>query len=128
MTLTAKQEAFCQAIADGMNQSDAYRKAYDAEEMKPITVIKRASELMANGDIAGRVASLRAKLEEKALWSRQDSVQALRSIVLGSEAKPSEVVAAVRELNSMHGYEAPKKTDMRVTGGLVIVPSKDGWE
>jgi hypothetical protein len=29
--LTAKQEAFCQGIADGLGQADSYRAAYDAE-------------------------------------------------------------------------------------------------
>lgn len=60
MALTGKQEAFCQAIVSGMSQADAYRKAYDAQNMKAETIQKRASELMANGEVAGRVLSLRA--------------------------------------------------------------------
>jgi phage terminase small subunit len=60
MSLTAKQEAFCQAIVSGMSQADAYRKAYDAGNMKAETIQKRASELMANGEVAGRVQELRA--------------------------------------------------------------------
>lgn len=60
MALTAKQEAFCQAIMSGMSQADAYRKAYDAGNMKAETIQKRASELMGNGEVAGRVQELRA--------------------------------------------------------------------
>lgn len=44
--LTAKQEAFAQAVSDGMTLSDAYRKAYDAENMKDSTVWSKASLMM----------------------------------------------------------------------------------
>ena len=40
MALTAKQEVFAQAIADGMTQADAYRTAYDAGNMKAETIHK----------------------------------------------------------------------------------------
>jgi phage terminase small subunit len=65
MNLTAKQEAFCHGIAAGLSQADAYRAAYDAENMKPETVQKRACELMKRGDIAGRVADIRRPVVEK---------------------------------------------------------------
>jgi hypothetical protein len=46
--LTAKQEAFCQGIADGLGQADSYRAAYDAEGMKDNTIYPLASKLMKN--------------------------------------------------------------------------------
>lgn len=62
--LTPKQEAFALAIASGSSQSEAYRRAYNvSENIKPQTVNKRASELMANGDISGRVSELRQSAE-----------------------------------------------------------------
>jgi len=72
--LTAKQEAFCQGIADGLGQADAYRRAYDAEDMKDNTIYPRASELMKNSKVAARVAELRSAVQEKQLWSREMSV------------------------------------------------------
>lgn len=55
--ITAKQEAFAQAIADGMNQSEAYRSARKVgSQTKPETVHKRASALMVDGQVARRVA------------------------------------------------------------------------
>jgi hypothetical protein len=51
--LTAKQEAFCQGIADGLGQADSYRAAYDAEGMKDNVIYARASELMKNGKVDG---------------------------------------------------------------------------
>jgi len=112
MTLTAQQEKFCQAIADGMNQSDAYRTAYKAGKMKAETIHKRASEMMQDGGVTGRVVELRDALAEKALWSREDSVKTLASIARGGESKPTEIVSAVKELNSMHGYNEATKHEL----------------
>ena len=64
MNLTAKQEKFCQAIVAGNSQSEAYRTAYDAENMAPQTVNHKASRLMAKGHIGARVAELRAPVVE----------------------------------------------------------------
>lgn len=126
MKLTAKQERFAQSIADGMNQSDAYRSAYDAGKMKPDVVNVKASQLMANGKVAVRVDELRKALESKGLWTREKSVAALANIAEASGSKAAEIVAAIKELNSMHGFNAPTKTDLTVRGGLVLIPAKHG--
>jgi hypothetical protein len=39
------------------------------------------------------------------------SVEALKKITAGSD-KGTEVVAAVKELNAMHGYNAPSKVEL----------------
>ncbi|WP_235365713.1 terminase small subunit [Proteus terrae] len=66
MALTLKQEAFCQAYIENKgNASEAYRTAYAAGKMKSETVNKRASELLANGEIAGRVAELQQEHRTK---------------------------------------------------------------
>lgn len=121
MELTPKQEKFAQCIADGMNQSDAYRAAYDAGAMKPSTVNVKASELMADGKVTVRVDQLRKALSDKALWTREDSVKALKEIAngIGVASKPNEVVAAVKELNAMHGFNAP--VDINLGGKVVSV-------
>jgi phage terminase small subunit len=118
-TLTAKQEAFCQAIADGMTQADAYRTAYNAGKMKPDTVHVKASTLMADGKIAARVAELRSKLAQKQLWTREMSVKALvRAYKVAEDGGQSTAMtAAVKELNAMHGYNAPAKVDLMNTDG-----------
>ncbi|HGN1932015.1 TPA: terminase small subunit [Providencia rettgeri] len=62
MALTLKQEAFCQAYIENKgNASEAYRAAYAADKMKPETVTKRASELLSNGDVTGRISELRGE-------------------------------------------------------------------
>ena len=55
--LTAKQEAFCRAIAvEGLNQSAAYSKAYDAAKMTAKSISEAASRLAADSKVAARIA------------------------------------------------------------------------
>jgi phage terminase small subunit len=62
--LTIKQETFCQKYIETGNASEAYRQAYDAGNMKPETVKKRASELLGRGDVAGTIARLRGTVAQ----------------------------------------------------------------
>lgn len=64
MGLTPKQERFCQAYIETGNASEAYRRAYDAERMKPATVNKRSAELFANGAVTGRITELRGEVSK----------------------------------------------------------------
>ena len=77
MALTPKQEAFCLAYLETGNASEAYRRSYNAENMKPETVTKRASELLANGDIAGRLTELNAAAVSAAVMTRQEALERL---------------------------------------------------
>jgi hypothetical protein len=113
--LTAKQEAFAQAIADGMGQADAYRMAYDAEGMKDSTVYPKASRMMNEGKIRARIDELKAQVAEKQLWSREMSVKAL--VQAYREGSGAVKVSAVKELNAMHGYNEPSK--LNITGSMI---------
>ena len=114
--LTAKQEAFAQAIADGMGQADAYRMAYDAGNMKDSTIYSKASVLMSDGKITASVAELKAQVADKQLWTREMSVKGLiQAYRIAQEAKTSTgMTAAVKELNVMHGYNEPTKLSVDV--------------
>ena len=113
--LTAKQETFCQGIADGLGQADSYRAAYDAEGMKDNVIYARASELMKNGKVTDRIKELRSEVQEKQLWSREMSVKAL--VQAYREGSGAVKVSAVKELNAMHGYNEPSK--LSITGNMV---------
>lgn len=65
--LTAKQDAFAQAVADGKTLSDAYRASYEADAMKDSTVWTEASKLMDNPKVSQRVASIQRAREDKTL-------------------------------------------------------------
>lgn len=112
MTLTAKQEAFVQAIAGGMNQSDAYRSAYNAGKMKPDVVNVKASQLAADGKVSVRVAELREELANKSLWTREQSVAVLAGVVEACDAKHGDKISAVKVLNDMQGFNAPVKAEV----------------
>ena len=117
--LTSKQEAFAQAIADGMNQSDAYRKAYNAGSMKYQTINSKSCILLKDGKVMARVDQLRKKIESRQLWTREDSIKTLKSVVEESE-RSGDKVSAVKELNAMHGFNAPTKTEMTIDFPKVI--------
>lgn len=94
MNLTPKQELFAQNVASGKTQADAYRAAYNAGKMKPETVIKRASELMSNGDITGRVAELRKPIVEKVKLTLESHLNDLKTL-RNAAAKAMQYSAAI---------------------------------
>ena len=63
--LTEKQEGFCMAVFSGMSFSDAYRAAYDAENMKAATIHRQAHELVNNPKIAARLDQLHHDREQQ---------------------------------------------------------------
>lgn len=96
MNLTPKQEKFCIVYLETGNASEAYRQAYDAQGMKPETVNKRASELLDNGEIAGRLGELRAPIIAKAQLTVEDLLRELeeaRQLAIDTEA-PAPAVSA----------------------------------
>ena len=113
--LTSKQEKLCQAVADGMSQADAYRHAFDVKPTtKPETVQQMASRLMADRKVSARVSELRDQLSAKALWTREMSVKALlEACEIAKESRnPAGMTGAIKELNSMHGFNAPQEVHM----------------
>jgi len=112
--MTPKQEQFVRLVAEGASQSDAYRQAFNAANMKDATIRKRASELMRHGAVKGMLRELRQEMAASGLWMRQQSAQALIGVVNGPEGAPRDVIAAVAALNKMFGYDAPEKHE--VTG------------
>ena len=119
MALTSKQEAFAQALADGLNQSDAYRKAYDANNMKPETVQNSAYKVLKNDEVTARVKELQDTIVSKQLWTREDSVRTLKSVIDDAE-RLGDKVSAVKELNAMHGFNAPTKSELTIDFPKVI--------
>jgi phage terminase small subunit len=63
--LTPKQETFCLAYLETGNASEAYRRAYNANKMKPATINRNAKALLDNNKIAARIALVVEKAAEK---------------------------------------------------------------
>jgi phage terminase small subunit len=63
--LTPKQEKFCHEFIKTGNQSDAYRAAYNSENMLPTTINNKAYQLVNQDDIGARIAVLQERLNKK---------------------------------------------------------------
>lgn len=97
--MTPKQETFCLAYVETGNASEAYRRAYDAESMKSETVTKRASELLASGDITGRVAELKAAHVER----HNVTVDDIRKMLLEDREFARKVASAAASVSATLG-------------------------
>lgn len=118
MSLTSKQEAFAQAVASGMSQSDAYRSCYDVGvDTLDASVWEQASCIANDLKVSSRIKILKDEIAAKNLWTREDSVRTLKSVIEGND-KGNEITGAVKVLNEMHGYNAPK--EVNVNGGLSV--------
>lgn len=80
MPLTVKQEAFCLAYLETGNASEAYRRAYSAQNMKPESVAVAASRALSNAKVALRVSELRERSQTAAVMSRQEALERLTRI------------------------------------------------
>lgn len=98
MKLTAKQEAFCLAYLETGNASEAYRQAYNAENMKPETVNRKAKELLDHGKISARIEALQEEHRERHKITVDDLLAELeeaRQVALGqNNPQTSAAVAA----------------------------------
>jgi hypothetical protein len=121
--MTPKQEKFAQCVADGMTQADAYRTAFDVRaNTKPETIVANASRLMADSNVSARVNELKTQLSAKALWTREMSVAALQDVLYNPD-RQSDKIAAVKELNLMHGYNEPIKHEVTGKDGAALIPA-----
>lgn len=81
--LTAKQEKYVRNLVQGMSQREAYKKSYNAINMKDETIDKRASELFAKGEIKGRYEELLSKLEDEAIMTAKERQEWLSKVIKG---------------------------------------------
>ena len=97
--LTPKQEAFCLAYLETGNASEAYRRSYDAENMKPETVNRSAKELIDNHKITARLDELRAPVVEEAKVSLALHLSDLKRLRDSAEASENFNAAISAEVN-----------------------------
>jgi len=79
--ITAKQTAFADCVASGMTISNAYREAYDAENMAASTIHANACRLAVNSKIEARVAEQVAlKADERRIDSLSNRVKVMNKL------------------------------------------------
>lgn len=112
MKLSKQQEHFCQEYVKDSNATRSYKTAYNvAEKTKEATVWSNASRLLSDSKVTARLDELKKSLANRNLWTREHSVNILAKIAFASNTRPAEKTQAVKELNLMHGYNAPTKLD-----------------
>jgi hypothetical protein len=77
--LTEKQEAFCQGVTSGLSLSDAYRAAYNVQNMQPASIHTNACKLFADAKIMQRLRAINREMDEKRrMMAASDAALALR--------------------------------------------------
>ena len=87
--------------------------------MKPETVQNSAYKVLKNDEVTARVKELKDTIVSKQLWTREDSVRTLKSVIDDAE-RLGDKVSAVKELNAMHGFNAPTKSELTIDFPKVI--------
>lgn len=93
--LTEKQEKFAQLVgAEGINQSEAYRRAYSAENMSDRAVWVEASKLSTRPDISLRIAELRKIRDDAAVNAITFNVKKLMDTYVAiAMTDPNELIS-----------------------------------
>lgn len=96
-SLTIKQEAFCQAYVELGDASEAYRKAYDADNMKPESVHRKAKEVKDNVKVTARIEELQGEIKMRhnvTVDSLLAELEEARQAALGAETPQSSAAVA----------------------------------
>ena len=124
MSLTIKEEIFVQRRIEGYSQTEAYRFAFNCENMKDKTVTEKASKLMAKDNVRARYEELMDELKEKAFYTVEKANNDLEWLKLQAkddienrglnQANANAYLGAVKEQISLNGItikEAKKEID-----------------
>jgi hypothetical protein len=116
VALTAKQEAFCRAVAlEGLDQTAAYSKAYDVSKMKQESVHKAASNLANDPKVSTRIAVLTeratAAAVKKAGYTLADAMAEAEEVLDDAKAlgQIGPAVSAVKLRAQLAGHLVEKK-------------------
>lgn len=93
--LTDKQERFVQELIKGNSQREAYKIAYDAENMKDNTIDRKAYEIANKDYVKARIDELRgkivAKAEEKAIFTVESILNDIKELIERNKEKDDRV-------------------------------------
>lgn len=114
--LTPKQERYIQNIVSGMSQRQAYKEAYNAENMTDETIDVRACELFNDSKIRVRYQELINKLEEETLMTATEKRRMLKEMALDTSNSITDRIKAIDTDNKMTGeYVTKIEGDVGIT-------------
>lgn len=121
--LTIKQENFCLAYVETGNASEAYRRAYDTEDMLPATVNRHAHGMLENDKVAARINELRSTVMERHKITVDDLLKELdEAREMGrTTGKAAPMVAATMGKAKLLGLDKQvEEADTRPVGKIEI--------
>lgn len=80
MSLTPKQEKFCQCIVSGMSAKDSYKTAYNTQASEQV-IYNESAKILAREDVTKRIEELRKPLENHARTTALTEREKKRSIL-----------------------------------------------
>lgn len=119
MSLTPKQEKFCQEYINTGNQSEAYRRAYNTENCNKNTINRKAKEVYDNVKVSARINELKNQLSVEYSKTREDIIKDLTDIIDQYKRKGSftqHTLKAIEILNKMLGWNEPEKHNITHQG------------
>ena len=122
MSLTIKQEIFVQRLIEGYSQREAYKFAYEADNMKDETIDKRASELFSKGEIKGRYEELKKELKQQMFYTVEKANDDLNWIKL--KAKEDIENRGIKQANA-NTYLGAVKQQIELNGITIKEAKKD---
>lgn len=127
--LTLKQDKAVMKYIECGDKSEAYRHAYNTENMKPTSVNRKAKELFDNGKITARMEELQLKHRERhnvTVDTITDELDAAYKLAMDNK-NPSAAVSAILGKAKIHGLLI-EKTQLETIGRTVDVNRLSDYE
>lgn len=122
--LTQKQRAFANYIAEGLNGTEAYRKAYPDTVACDKTCATHACREKKKPHVAAYIASLVAKQEQARFLTRERKREILAQLAEKKACRPGERIKAIEVDNTMTGDNAPQQVQVFGLGELLALVRK----
>ena len=118
MSLTIKQERFCMVYVETGNASEAYRQAYNCENMKEATINRNAKMMIDDNKISTRIKELKSghvKRHELTIDDLVKQLEEARQVALALEnPQCSAAISATMGTAKLLGLVVDK-TDIKLT-------------
>ena len=111
-----------QRLIEGYSQREAYKFAYEADNMKDETIDKRASELFSKGEIKGRYEELKNELKQQMFYTVEKANDDLNWIKL--KAKEDIENRGIKQANA-NTYLGAVKQQIELNGITIKEAKKD---
>lgn len=111
--LTLKQQKFCRAYVETGNASEAYRRAYDTENMSGSTVNNEAYKLLQRPDITARIAEIELQAAERHKISVDSLIAELEEArqLARETLNPTALQSATMNKAKLLGLDKPAPSD-----------------